>query len=88
LSFVPSFEPIMTPGWCIFCLRHRSDPTPHCPNNPGQGCTYGLGHEYGPSLDDKPKQVARVDKKLCTKCGLHQKNPASASSDCAHEYPQ
>lgn len=64
---------------CIFCLTHRSR---------GNACTYGLGHEYP---NDKkaplPKQVAKPDKQLCSKCGLHRRNPASAASACGHEYP-
>jgi len=73
---------------CIFCLRHESDPRPWCPENPGLGCTYALAHEYEPGEEAKPKQPERrLDKELCVRCGLHPKNPASATNGCAHEYP-
>jgi hypothetical protein len=36
---------------------------------------------------DKPIQQKKVDKRLCVKCGLHQKNPLAATSGCTHEYP-
>ncbi len=71
---------------CIYCMKHEGDQTPWVKDNPGNGCTYGLGHEYPEPV--KPKQQAKkVDKQLCTKCGLHQRNPASATNGCAHEYP-
>jgi hypothetical protein len=79
----------MSESLCIHCLKHEGNKTPWCPDNPGHGCTYGLGHEYASSKTSetaKPKQIAKRDKQLCTKCGLHAKNPASASSGCAHEY--
>jgi hypothetical protein len=72
---------------CIFCLKSPSDPTPWCRDNPGAGCTYGLGHEYPVAEIEKPKFEKKPDKKLCVKCGLHLKNPASATNGCSHEYP-
>lgn len=76
----------LTDDICIHCLKHRGDLSPWCKDNPGQGCTYGLGHEY--PAPEKPKpQSKKVDKNICTKCGLHRKNPSSTASDCAHEYP-
>jgi len=71
---------------CIHCLKHRSDSSPWVKNNPGAGCTYGLAHEY-PAPDRPKPQPKKIDKNLCIKCGLHAKNPASASGSCAHEYP-
>lgn len=62
---------------CIFCLAHSS--------RNAAWCSYGMKHEY--PEPEKPKQVAKVDLNLCTKCGLHVKNPASKASACAHEYP-
>ncbi len=87
---------------CIFCFRSESDKRPWCSDKPGQNCTYGLAHEYPcavcrnlfckvhvPGQEDKPKQPARkADKQLCTKCGVHVRNPASATNGCVHEYPQ
>jgi hypothetical protein len=71
---------------CIHCMKNEGDLTPWCKDNPGLGCTYGLGHEYLEPI--KPKQQAKkADKQLCTKCGLHLRNPASATNGCAHEYP-
>jgi len=60
---------------CIFCLAHRDR---------GTACTYGMAHEYpaGPA----PKQAPKRDTQRCTKCGLHPKNPASATNGCEHEY--
>jgi hypothetical protein len=73
---------------CIFCFKSPSNPTPWCPTNPGNGCTYGLGHEYPLNESEKPKQPPKKpDKQLCLKCGLHAKNPASATNGCSHEYP-
>lgn len=78
----------MSTRLCIFCLRVEGDPTPWVAANPGEGCQYGLHHEYEPGAEAKPKQPPRkVDKNICTKCNLHAKNPASTASDCAHEYP-
>lgn len=72
-------------GLCIFCFKFADDPAPWVAGNPGHGCTYGLGHEYPKT--EKPTQPARkVDRQLCTKCGLHPKNPASSTNGCAHEY--
>lgn len=79
---------------CIFCLRHESR------NVVGQ-CTYGMHHEYpqvrpakGPKLTGDPTKlstnpviVTAGKRGLCTKCGLHPKNPASSTNGCAHEYP-
>jgi len=63
---------------CIFCLTHSSRDI--------AWCSYGMKHEY-PELE-KPKQVAKLDRGLCTKCGLHAKNPASQKNGCDHEYPK
>ena len=70
---------------CIFCLKLPSDPTPWVRDNPGKGCTYGLEHEYP---EEPTKQPKKVDKKLCTKCGLHPKNPASSTNGCEHLYSE
>ena len=73
---------------CIFCFRSAGAARPWCSENPGNGCTYGLGHEFPPGPADKPKATPRkVDRQLCTLCGVHAKNPASEASTCAHEYP-
>jgi hypothetical protein len=70
---------------CTFCLKAKGDPTPWCKGNPGLGCTYGWAHEFlEPEVRAAPPP--RVDKKLCTRCGLHPKNPAYAASGCAHEH--
>jgi hypothetical protein len=71
---------------CIFCLQLDTQSTPWCPSNPGKGCTYGLGHEYvGDDVVASPPSP-KVDKKLCTKCGRHPKNPAASTNGCEHEY--
>ena len=76
---------------CIFCLKHPSDTSPWCAGNPGEGCQYGMHHEYpdGEYAKAKPKQQPKKpDSKLCTKCGLHPKNPLSQSNGCSHDYPE
>jgi hypothetical protein len=78
---------------CIFCNKAPGDPTPWCTDNPGEGCTYGMHHEFpGSEFDPKVKKpakqpVKKADKQVCVKCNLHAKNPASASNGCVHEYP-
>ena len=75
---------------CIFCYKHESRTDPYCPTNPGFGCTYGMHHDYGQGDAVKVKQQAqgkKPDKQLCTKCGLHAKNPAGATNGCEHTYP-
>ena len=64
---------------CIFC--HKS-----MPSRSAEDCTYGLGHEWEDVI--KPKQVAKPDLARCSKCGVHPKNPLSATNGCAHEYAQ
>jgi len=79
---------------CTFCFQGPNNPQPWCKDNPGDGCTYGLHHEFPGSeftpakIQKKPQPVKKADKQVCTKCGLHAKNPASAASECQHEYPQ
>ena len=83
------YDQIVTEQLCIYCFKGESNKTPYCPENPGALCQYGLGHEYPITKDDKPKQpVKRADKNVCAKCGLHARNPASATNGCPHEYPQ
>ncbi len=74
---------------CIFCLKSPSNATPFCPDNPGEGCTYGMRHDYGAGEVEKAKLQPKKapDKQLCVKCGLHAKNPASTGNGCTHEYP-
>jgi hypothetical protein len=68
-------EPDVPPGFCIFCRERPSGPV----------CNYGLGHEvFKP--ESRPKQVAKSDFNRCTKCGLHPRNPASATNGCEHAY--
>lgn len=71
---------------CVFCLRVEGDPTPWVPDNPGKGCQYGYDHEFPAIEVPKPPPIKKVDSKLCQKCGLHPKNPASQTNGCAHEY--
>lgn len=71
---------------CIHCLKHEGDPRPWVVANPGNGCTYGLGHEFPEVEKPKPPPAKKADKQLCLKCGLHPKNPASATNGCAHGY--
>ena len=85
---------------CIFCLRQKSDARPWCPDSPGKGCMYGLDHEYPCAVCGNllckihipgaavVAQQKKIDKQICIKCNLHLRNPASKTSECAHEYPQ
>ena len=64
---------------CIFCMDARI--------SVGPTCTYGLGHEFPePPVKTGPKPKG-VDPKLCSKCGLHPKNPKFASNGCEHSFP-
>ena len=66
---------------CIFCLRCRG-------NLVGvETCSYGLRHEFPEPVQSTVEIPKRVDKQLCVKCGVHRKNPKSATSGCDHEYP-
>lgn len=60
---------------CIFCLGMRDASEP---------CFYGMHHELDVPI--VKKQEKKTNKLLCTKCGLHPKNPAFASSECVHEF--
>src|SRR5580704_7126047 len=86
---------------CVFCFRHKSvvdfakqehvkSEQPECDEYliyHGVLCSYGANHEFPKSEELKPKHPPKkVDKFLCTKCGLHRKNPASTTSSCVHEY--
>ena len=72
---------------CVFCFRAEGDLAPFCPENPGKGCTYGLAHEYpGAGVAPALPVPKRRDAKLCVLCGLHPRNPASATNGCAHSY--
>jgi hypothetical protein len=85
---------------CVFCFKDETNKTPWCPDNPGFGCQYGLHHDYGDALVKaasrvqlggvlvKAVQPPKVKKDMCSKCGLHVKNPAAATNGCAHEYPE
>jgi hypothetical protein len=73
-----------TPAICIFCLRQLGSP-PWCPDNPGKGCTYGCDHEF-PLPPKETKPPVKKDTKLCTRCGLHPRNPLSLTNGCAHLY--
>ena len=74
---------------CLFCFKAEGNTTPYCLDNPGKGCTYGFDHEFPSRVQAKVKpQPAKVpDKNICTKCGLHSRNPASATNGCEHAYP-
>jgi hypothetical protein len=77
-------------GVCIFCFKNESNKTPWCPDNPGNGCQYGLGHEYIESTAEvkaRAKQAPKIDVNRCVHCGLHNKNPLSKTNGCEHMYP-
>lgn len=72
---------------CTFCNKVPENTTPWCVDNPGKGCTYGLGHEYPEELVvTKKVLVKKPDRQLCIKCELHPRNPASDVNGCEHEY--
>lgn len=74
---------------CLFCFRSPGA-APWCPDNPGEGCTYGLRHEYATpraaAILAEPAALKRVHPQLCKRCGLHPKNPKSATNGCEHLY--
>lgn len=82
LFYVPTMDtPDVPVGMCIFCREHRRDVE-------GKPCaSYLASHEFR-SAPPAPTQSKRLDLNLCTKCKLHKKNPASATSDCKHTYPE
>lgn len=53
--------------------------------HPADRCTYGLGHEW-PVAKVAATSGPKRDAKLCTKCGLHPRNPAATSNGCEHVY--
>ena len=63
---------------CGFCHCSRE-------NAAQTRCTYGLAHDF---LSEQKSVVksAKRDDKLCTKCGVHPKNPASQTNGCNHSY--
>ena len=74
---------------CIFCLQSPNNHKPWCKENPGRGCTYGFACEYE-GEETKPKSPPpqpKINKQMCVKCGLHQKNPLSSTNGCTHQYP-
>lgn len=79
---------------CTFCFQGSNNPKPWCSENPGEGCTYGMHHEFPGSefapakQKERKPQVKKVDKQVCTKCQVHAKNPTSQTNGCEHEYPQ
>ncbi len=75
-------EPDVPIDVCVFCRGHRSDVV-------GEPCASFLAkHEFHEAPVTPATQVKRVDTKICTKCMLHQKNPASATNGCEHAYPE
>ncbi len=77
---------------CIFCFQTSDNPKVFCLDNPGDGCTYGMHHEYPGEVFGKTKlppkvTFKKVDKQVCLKCGVHSKNPVGATNGCEHEYP-
>lgn len=80
---------------CTFCFRHKAaieavkadtDGTSTQAEQiaSGAACSYGFGHEL--QVEVKPKPTPKIDKQLCTLCGLHKRNPASATNGCSHHY--
>lgn len=72
---------------CTFCFQPPDNPKVWCVDNPGHGCTYGMHHEFPEEIKEIPQPpVKKTDKKLCTQCGLHPKNPLAASNGCQHVF--
>jgi hypothetical protein len=83
IRYVPTAEtPDVPIDVCVFCRCHRQDVA-------GQPCaSFQAAHEFRAAPPAPPVQTKRLDLNLCTKCKLHKKNPASATSDCQHTYPE
>ncbi len=77
--FVPAAEP--HPDICIYCRCFRSDAAT-------AECTYGGPHEFPKPPAAKVVQEKTRERKLCTKCKLHPKNPASQTNGCEHVYEE
>jgi len=80
-GFIPVFDVVGTPGFCIFCYAHKND-------TKETSCNYGGRHEI--TLEDKPKEAPKkvVDKKLCLLCGKHKNNPIYATNGCEHKHEE
>jgi hypothetical protein len=79
---MPTYEvPEVPEGVCLFCRCHRNDVE-------GKPCASFAGSHEFRGAPPAPVQTRRLDLNRCTKCDLHKKNPASASSDCQHTYPE
>ena len=82
-----AIEPVVPPGVCPHCRKDPlTDPSPWAMAQ-GRGCTYGYDHDVFHPAPVKVAAPRKADAKLCTKCGLHSKNPASATNGCEHIYP-
>ena len=79
---MPTYEvPEVPVGVCLFCREQRADVE-------GKPCASFQGSHEFRGAPPAPVQSKRLDLNLCTKCKLHKKNPASATSDCEHLYPE
>jgi hypothetical protein len=86
----------MTADVCTYCHATRWDTTGGTPLAfywaPGRThapdtCTYGLAHGWPEAPAAAPAVgVRKRDTSLCTRCGLHPRNPVAAANGCAHEY--
>lgn len=66
---------------CVFCLRCRGN----IAEPEARTCTYGMGHEFPQAAPQRQPERPR-DASLCVRCGLHPRNPASATNGCEHSY--
>jgi hypothetical protein len=64
---------------CTFCLCSREDGSKTT-------CSYGMHHEFA-EVPKASGKTNKKDSKLCVKCGLHPKNPASLTNGCDHDWP-
>jgi hypothetical protein len=74
-------EPNVPPGVCVFCRQHKDNVGPVCDS-------FKARHEFREADVKAAPQPKKPDAKLCTKCGLHPRNPVSATNGCAHTYPE
>jgi hypothetical protein len=78
-DFIPVFDVLGTPGFCIFCYAHKNDAKE-------TSCNYGGRHEI--TAEPAKKQEKVVDKRRCKLCDVHKSNPLYATNGCEHKHEE
>ena len=72
-------EPNVPVGVCVFCRQHKDHIGPVCDS-------FKMRHEFREAPIAVAPQPKKRDAQLCVHCGLHPRNPASATNGCEHDY--